>query len=303
MTCVCLPLQFLAHGIGTSIGWGRLLGNNGTTEFGSLQLFGIKGVNPDRHACGCYAHPVTLGAGFERRSGAGSTTLSSYAIPQGILHIMTWHQHRIWIVALLIVSGLALAWFLARTFDLPYALRPIRVYTNAEYGFVVSYPETALLEESFTRTYHLADTWRVDANPEAAGELIIAIVAYSTESDHSYPRYYHALVRIGASADPDEIARCERVTPYRGETPLPDRVIGGRAWKAFSFDDAGMSPYVDGVSYRQVHEGKCFAIEKIAVRSGYREDPESPDEIPDELLAERYEGLDSIVQSFSFTRP
>ncbi len=228
---------------------------------------------------------------------------------------MTWHQHRIWIVALLIVSGLALAWFIARTFDSPSALPPIPVgttppdlsgraiYTNEEYGFVVSYPETALLEESFTPTYHLADTWRVNASPEAAGEPIIAIVAYSTESDHSYPRYYHALVRIGASADPDEVALCERVTPDRGETPLPDRVIGGRAWKAFSFGDAGMQQYVRGVSYRQVHEGKCFAIEKIAAGSSYREDPEGPDDVPEELLAEHYEGLDSIVESFSFTRP
>lgn len=225
---------------------------------------------------------------------------------------MTWHQHRIWIVAVLILSGLALAWFIVRTpvaapvvEDTPVAtttpdLTGRAIYTNGTYGLVVSYPETAQLEEDFFTTYHLTKSWRVNA--ETDGDPIVAIRAYSTESDHSYPRYYHALVRIGASTDAKELANCERVTPDRGETALPDATFNGTTWKVFSFQNAGMQQYVRGVSYRTLQNNTCIAVEKIAAGSSYRDDPDSPDDVPDAVLDERYEGLDSIVESVMFAR-
>lgn len=225
---------------------------------------------------------------------------------------MTWHQHRIWIVAVLVLTGVALAWLILRTPVAPPEapeesvatttpdLTGRAIYTNGTYGLVVSYPETAQVEEEFFTTYHLNKSWRV--NSETDGDPIVAIRAYSTESDHSYPRYYHALVRIGASTEPKEIANCERVTPDRGETALPDATFNGTTWKVFSFQNAGMQQYVRGVSYRTMHDGACIAVEKIAAGSSYRDDPASPDDVPDTLLEERYEGLDSIVESVSFAR-
>lgn len=226
---------------------------------------------------------------------------------------MAWRHHRIWIIAVLAFTGAALVWLIVRT-PVPAPveengtivatstdLTGRAIYASGEYGFAVSYPQTAqVFEEALPPTYRIGDAWRVNA--VADGDPIVTFVAYSTESDRSYPRYYHALVRIGASDAPAEVAGCTEPTPSRGEVELPDTAFGGATWKVFSFGDAGMQQYVRGVSYRTVHEGRCIAVEKMAIGSSYREDPDSADDIADEVLMERYEGLDRIIESFTFAR-
>lgn len=177
------------------------------------------------------------------------------------------------------------------------------IYTNGTYGFSVRYPQTAIVEDAFSTTYHLPASWRANADPEAEGTPIVAIVAYETKSDHSYPRYYDAMVRIGVSSDPAELAQCLKADTDQGETALPDVTLGGTVFKAFSFQDAAMMQYLKGVSYRAVHEGSCVAIEKLATGSNYRDDPDSADDIPDAELAKQYDGLAHIVESFAFSRP
>lgn len=228
---------------------------------------------------------------------------------------MEWRHHRIWILAVIVLAGLALAWFMLKTppvaedtAQAPVAttsdtLTGKAIYTNGEYGFSIFYPEVATVENAFSPTYHLNTTWRANALPEATGTPIASILVYSTESDHSYPRYFNAQVRIGASNDPKEIAQCLKPTPNQGETQLADVVMNGTTWKVFSFENAGMMQYAKGVSYRTIHEGSCVALEKIQTGSSYRDDPDSPDDIADEVLQERYGSLDSIVSSFTFARP
>lgn len=225
------------------------------------------------------------------------------------------HNHRFLIIALIVISGLVLAWFMVRqegtpapvaevpATTTPSALSGRSIYTNGEYGFTVTYPEAARLEEAFSPEYHISDAWRVNALPDGTGTPIAAVIAYSTESDHSYPRHFNAQVRIGASTDPDELARCLEAASEQGETPLPDANLNGTAWKAFEFGDAGMMQYVRGVSYRTVHEGACVAVEKMQIGSSYRDDPASEDDIADEVLQARYKSLDSIVESVTFARP
>ncbi len=177
------------------------------------------------------------------------------------------------------------------------------IYTNGPSGFVIRYPETATVEDVFSSYYHLGTGWRANALPNATGTPVVAIVTFDTKSDHSYPRYYDSMVRIGVSSDKRELAGCLVVTKDQGETPLPDATFGGATWKVFAFENAGMMQYVRGVSYRTIHEGKCVAVEKIATGSIYRDDKPSADDIADEVLAKHYEGLDRIVQSFLFVRP
>lgn len=177
------------------------------------------------------------------------------------------------------------------------------IYTNGPYGFSLVYPETADVEYTFSASYHLGTTWRASALPDTTGVALLAIIPYATASDHSYPRYFNAMVRIGASEDPKEVAECLKPTSQQGEEELPDVVIQGHTWKAFSFQSAGMMQYAKGVSYRTLHEGKCIALEKIQTGSSYRDDPISPDDVSDEYLLERYEGLSSIITSFTFARP
>ncbi len=176
------------------------------------------------------------------------------------------------------------------------------IYTNGPYGFMVLYPETSDVGYEFSSAYHLGSSWRANALPESTGIPIVEIVPYSVASDHSYPRYFTALVRVGASEDPKELANCLKATPNQGETALPDVTINDTTFKAFSFQNAGMMQYVSGVSYRVLHEGKCIAVEKIRTGSSYREDAPSTDDVPDSVLDSRYQALDQIIESFKFVR-
>ena len=177
------------------------------------------------------------------------------------------------------------------------------IYTNGPYGFVIRYPEAALVENTFSSFYHLGSTWRASALTNATGTPIVSFTLYSTKSDNSYPRYYSALIRIGASTDPKEIAQCLKPVPDQGETALPDVTIGGTTWKAFAFESAGMQQYVKGVSYRVIHEGRCVALEKIAAGSSYRDDPASARDVADAELQKQYDALERVVQTFTFVRP
>ncbi|MBU0750373.1 hypothetical protein KKH15_02550 [Patescibacteria group bacterium] len=215
--------------------------------------------------------------------------------------------------ALLLVATLLAAWVVWRGRDdmspqtqipaqTPGELGTFSIYTNGEYGFSVMYPNSAIIDETFDQAYFLPSVWRMNALPTATGTPVLAIVTFVTESDHSYPRHFSSQVRIGASADPKEVARCEERATEQGEVELPDVTINGTAFKAFSFQDAGMMKYVRGVSYRTVHEGACIAMEAIESGSSYRDDPESSDDIPDEELQAHYDNLQQVVQSFSFAR-
>jgi hypothetical protein len=173
------------------------------------------------------------------------------------------------------------------------------IYVSGDYGFLLQYPETAVVAESFAAGYHLPPTWRATAPADTVGTPIVSFTTYSTKSEHSYPRYFDALIRIGASTDTREVAACLKATSDQGEVELTDIVIGGTTWKAFSFENAGMQQYVQGISYRTVHEGTCFAIEKLAVGSNYREEATAQD-IPQAALDAEYAKLDRIIQTFTF---
>lgn len=175
------------------------------------------------------------------------------------------------------------------------------IYTNGIYGFSLFYPEQAEVSYTFDVSYHLGSSWRANALPDVPGTPIVAIIPYRTASEDSYPRYFNALVRIGASQDERELDRCETADTSSGETALSDKEIAGRAWKAFSFESAGMMQYVRGVSYRTIFEGRCIALEQIRTGSIYREAPSERD-IPDAVLDAEYEKLTAIVASFTFAR-
>ncbi len=177
------------------------------------------------------------------------------------------------------------------------------IYTNGTFGFVIQYPESATVDNNFTSYYHLPPYWRANALPNATGTPVVSFTAYSTKSENSFPRYFAAIIRVGVSTDKLEIAQCLKVIPNQGETALPDVTLNGTVWKAFSFESAGMQQYVRGVSYRSVHEGRCIALEKIAVGSSYTDDPVSEKDIPQSTLDAKYAELDRIVQSFTFVRP
>lgn len=177
------------------------------------------------------------------------------------------------------------------------------IFTDGEHGFSLHYPEKYATDYTFATFYHLPANWRVNALPEGTGTPIIAIIGTRIQSDHSFPRYFDAEVRIGASKDPKEVARCETAATDQNEKPLPDVSLGGTTFKAFSFEQAAMMQYLKGVSYRTVHDGACIAIEQLETGSSYMDDAPSKDDIPQATLDAAYAALDSVVKTFSFARP
>lgn len=213
----------------------------------------------------------------------------------------------------IIAIGGGTAWYLVNTRNeafgpptvatsTPQIEEGLAIYSNGPYGFTIFYPQDAEVSYTFDASYHLGTAWRANALSDSAGTPIVSITPYRTESEDTYPRYFNALVRIGASIDPAEITRCEVAALDQGETVLPDAVIGGKTWKAFAFEGAGMMQYVRGVSYRTIHEGRCIALEQVRTGSSYREDAPSEKDVSDEVLSKEYEALTSIVESFSFAR-
>lgn len=204
-------------------------------------------------------------------------------------------------LGVLIMGGIAW-WFGAREKapepeviipNMPVLTEGLSIYASGEHGFSVAYPAGATLEEGYE------GPWRANALPEVASTNILSITTYSTENQSSYPRYYYTVVKVGFSSDSREVAEC--LSPRNGEAALPDTMLGDTTLKTFSFEDAGMMQYMRGESYRALYEGKCFAIERIARGSSYREG-QSPADIPEDVLVREYEKLGDIVGSFRFAR-
>jgi len=175
----------------------------------------------------------------------------------------------------------------------------LSIYTNGEHGFLLTYPSGAEVAEAFANPW-LPEQWSYTAD-QSSGSALVQITTYRVESETTYPRHFTALVRVGMSTDPGEVARCESVREGSGETSLPDEVLGDVTFKAFSFGDAATMRYVKGMSYRTVHEGACYALESIAAGSSYR-DEQNVTDIPQETLDNEYARLDEIVDSFRFAR-
>lgn len=179
-------------------------------------------------------------------------------------------------------------------------------YANDEYGFEIFYPKDLTPTSDFGTFYHLPALWRsgalVDENGLSNGKPIISIPVFYTESDNSYPRYFSAQLRIGASADPKDVATCLQNDQGFTAEPKSDAVINGTDFKKFEFADAAMMQYLKVISYRTIHNGTCFAMEQLETGSNYRDDPPSVKDIPDAQLNAYFNSVGEIVKTFRFTK-
>lgn len=205
-------------------------------------------------------------------------------------------------LGVLVMGGIAW-WFGARTPETteeplphtPEVSEGMSIYASGEHGFLITYPQGAVLEEGYE------GPWRSYALPEVASTNILSLTTYRTESESSYPRYYYTIVRVGFSDDAREVRECVSVREGSGETKQGEVLLGDVPFTVFSFGDAGMMQYMKGESYRAVRDGKCYAIERIARGSIYREEPSDSD-IAEETLAAEYDKTKAIVESFRFAR-
>lgn len=177
-------------------------------------------------------------------------------------------------------------------------------YVNRTYGFEISYPKNLTPETAFDSYYHLSSFWRAEAGPDSTGTPVVAIPVYrihqgGVATGKPYPLYFDAEVRVGVSNNPADIANCLKPDPGYASQKVTNVNINGLTFEKFDFQSAGMMQYLQGESYRIIHNNLCFAIEQIKTGSSYR-DPSMLPGTPDSVLNGYYDETGQIIKSFRF---
>lgn len=177
-----------------------------------------------------------------------------------------------------------------------------KTYTNATYGFSITYPESIVPENQFKGFYILSPEWRVGATPEKRGTPVVAFPVKRIDTETSlkktYPLFFSAEVRVGISKDTQN---CYTTDGGYTNQKVTNVTINGIAFKRYSFGDAAMMKYLQGESYRTIHNGTCFVVEQIKVGSTYRDD-QTVVSTPEETLTTYYNSAESMIKSFKFVK-
>jgi hypothetical protein len=175
-----------------------------------------------------------------------------------------------------------------------------KTYTNEDYNFKIQYPEALSIENSFTNYHNLTDSWRYGAVEDSGGKLVLSIIVYRVENEDSYPRYFGTELRIGVSNSSNDIENCLTYDEdIISNLPIETEVINGFTFNKLIIQDAATMQYVEGISYRIIHDERCFAIEQLKTGSNYRDEPSLKD-ISDSELDSYYDLISEIIKTFEF---
>ena len=185
----------------------------------------------------------------------------------------------------------------------------VSTYTNDQYGFELTYPGDLQPEYKFKQYYNLPKTWRVSAPEGDNGEAVVSIPVFRIDNQGAngsaegkpYQLYFDAEVRVGVSSSTESVADCYKTDPGYTTQKVTDVEINGLTFKKFDFSGAGMMQYVQGESYRIIHNGTCYAVEAVKTGSSYRDDSMKPG-IPDSTLDSYLIEANNIAQRFRFTK-
>jgi hypothetical protein len=175
----------------------------------------------------------------------------------------------------------------------------LMTHVNETYGFSISYPKNLIPETTFQKYPSLGDTWMAGASEESKGKALLCIPIFRVTNESSYPRDWNTEVRIGITTDPIELQTFLTKSSYT-ETPPKEEIINGIIFYVFPIQDAGMMKFLSGFSYRTIHDGVGYAIERIKTGSIYRDSNNSSKDIPDSTLDSYFNQTSKIVKSFQF---
>jgi hypothetical protein len=176
----------------------------------------------------------------------------------------------------------------------------LTTYSSNEYGFTMQYPSNLEATSTFQGFQHVATSWRQGAvgSPET-GKPVVAIIAASLRNKPEEEGYYFdSEVRVGVGSSTDAVNNCT-VRDQDEDTATTSIMLGGVSFTRFIRQSAGMSQYGMVQSYRAVHQKVCYAIESIVAGGGTA--PNNPSQSAD-LKTQQQQLLDSIIQTFSFTK-
>lgn len=159
------------------------------------------------------------------------------------------------------------------------------VYDNPDYGFSLSYPETAKASQvEFGGYLPLTQT------PLASFVL--------PESMSEGTNLGEAGVYVGATSTPSIVASCVEPKQAEGETVGAEESINGKEFRVFTSADAGAGNLYERVSYRTLYAGVCIEFVTLLHSGNIGNYP------PDTVKAfdkTYFQGiLDSIVHTVQF---
>lgn len=176
-------------------------------------------------------------------------------------------------------------------------------YANSEYGFKMGFPSYARQENGFTTFNNLGTNWRVNAAAANQGKAVVSFPIFRVDQGtvpkgKDYPLYFTSEVRVGVSPN---VKECYSTDPGYTTQASTNVTINGVTFKKFVFGDAGMMKYIQGNSYRTVHNNMCYVIEQIKAGSSYRDDTMKAG-LSDQVLQGYYDAGLSVVNTFRFTK-
>lgn len=176
-------------------------------------------------------------------------------------------------------------------------------YANSEYNFTLRYPSNVVAQNYFTTFYNLASNWRLYASQANQGKAVVSFpVSRIDQGDvatgKAYPLFFVSELRVGVSPNTKE---CYATDPGLTNQKITNVTINGVTFKKFSFQDAAMMKYVQGESYRAIHNNMCYVLEQIKSGSNYKDETMKPG-ISQATLDSYYNTAGNIVETFRFTK-
>lgn len=206
-------------------------------------------------------------------------------------------RSKIWIPILVVIV------FAVGYFYVSKSSKDTSSYRNDTFGFTLNYPAALTPTTTFTTYYHLSNKWRALAGENEKGTSVIAIPIFrvdqaSPATGKAYPLYFDAEVRVGVST---VTSTCYARDVLYTKQIVTDETINGIPFKKFPFSTAGMSQYMEGTSYRTIHDNKCYVLEQLKTGASNR-DPSMKAGISDATLNGYYKAGEQIIKTFQFAK-
>ncbi|MEI6810894.1 MAG: MliC family protein [Candidatus Nomurabacteria bacterium] len=176
-------------------------------------------------------------------------------------------------------------------------------YANSEYNFTLRFPSNVNPQNYFTTFYNLASNWRLNAGQANQGKAIVSFPVYRIDQGgvakgKAYPLFFVSELRVGVSPN---VKECYATDIGYTNQKVTDVKINGVTFKKFSFQDAAMMKYIQGESYRTIHNNMCYVLEQIKSGSNYKDETMKPG-LTEAELNKYYNTAGNIVGTFRFTK-
>ena len=176
-------------------------------------------------------------------------------------------------------------------------------YSDGIYNFTMRFPSYVQSNNLFSTFHEIGNNWRLNPSQINQGKPIVSFIIKRIDqggvaTGKAYPLFFTSEVRVGVS--PNTKLCYETDAGYTNQK-ITNVEINGVTFKRFSFQDAAMMKYVQGESYRTIHNDTCYVLEQIRNGSNYRDDTMTTG-LSEGTLNDYYNVGEQIIKTFKFTK-